>query len=102
MPLECLRLASFDDEPEVQKQDQSIFRRIGSCTSSPTTKLVFPFTIYHVAAKITRRHTLYAESATERNRWKDALKEAVETRKAKQNDNLVLLSPFRNSRLPHK
>jgi len=42
-----------------------------------------PFTVYHAAAKITRRHTLYTQSPTERNRWRTALDDAIAARKSK-------------------
>jgi len=52
---------------------------------------MYPFTIYHAAAKITRRHTLYTLTATERNRWRTALDDAIEARKSKQEKSVLLL-----------
>ena len=52
---------------------------------------MYPFTIYHAAAKITRRHTLYTPTATERNRWRTALDDVIEARKSKQEKTVLLL-----------
>lgn len=41
---------------------------------------------------MTRRYTLYAESATERNKWRSALNSAVEARKTQQD---VSIPPYR-------
>jgi RHO1 GDP-GTP exchange protein 1/2 len=53
-----------------------------------------PFTIYHVAAKITRRHTIYTETKTERNKWKAELEKAIESRKSQQDVQMVPLLHF--------
>ncbi|KAI0280767.1 CNH domain-containing protein [Russula aff. rugulosa BPL654] len=93
IPLECLRLASFDDESEVRKHHLGLLKRVGSCfRSSPTKQQIYPFTICHVAAKITRRYTLYAKSGTERNRWNVALDSAIKARKS-QEDGRTLYEP---------
>jgi hypothetical protein len=95
IPLECLRLASFDDEPEEVRQAQQprpgLFRGMLSCCSSLPPEPMYPFTIYHAAAKITRRHTLYTLTATERNRWRTALDDAIEARKSKHEKTVLLL-----------
>ncbi|KAF8501650.1 CNH domain-containing protein [Russula emetica] len=93
IPLEYLRLASFNDNPEMRKHPLSLLKRVGSCfRSSPTKEQMYPFTIYHVAAKITRRHTLYTKSGTERNRWNVALESAIRARKS-QEDARMLYEP---------
>jgi hypothetical protein len=51
---------------------------------------MFPFTVFHVAAKITRRYTLYTKSPTERNKWKFALESAIEARKSQQVTRMVI------------
>jgi hypothetical protein len=90
IPLECLELASFDNEPEVRKQDLSMLKRAGSCFRlSPTKEQMYPFTIYHSAAKITRRYTLYAKSKRELNSWKDALESAIKARKSQQDPRML-------------
>ena len=55
---------------------------------------MYPFTIYHVAAKITRRHTIYTATKTERNKWNVALEKAIESRKLQQDGQMVLLLHF--------
>lgn len=45
---------------------------------------MYPFTICHVAAKITRRYTLYTKSGTERNKWVVALEDAIKARKSQE------------------
>jgi len=50
---------------------------------------MYPFTIYHVAAKITRRHTIYTKTKTERNKWNVALEKAIESRKSQQDVQLL-------------
>ena len=50
-----------------------------------------PFTIYHVAAKITRRYTIYTKTGTERNKWNVDLKRAIDGRKSHQDPRIVLL-----------
>jgi hypothetical protein len=95
IPLECLRLASFNDGPEevqpVQQPKPGFFRGMLSCCSSLPPEPMYPFTIYHAAAKIIRRHTLYTLTATERNRWRTALDDAIEARKSKQKKPVLLL-----------
>ncbi|KAI9512115.1 hypothetical protein F5148DRAFT_1146414 [Russula earlei] len=83
IPLGCLRLASFDSDPEIRKMSQDSGRR-GSRSSSSSSVMLFPFTIYHAAAKITRRHTVYTHSATERNRWQTILDNAIEARRSQE------------------
>ncbi|KAI9512114.1 CNH domain-containing protein [Russula earlei] len=80
IPLKCLRVEPRNDDALDRKMDVGLFNRIGSCFRSPTEK-VYPFTIYHSAARMTRQHTLYASSSTERNRWH---RELVDVIKAQQ------------------
>ena len=90
-------MASFDDEPEVRKYPIGLFKRIGSRfrkTGPPThpkKEPNYPFTIYHVAAKITRRYTIYTKTGPERDKWKVALQRAIEARKSHQDPRMVLL-----------
>ena len=92
IPLEYLSLASFNDDPETRKHHIGFFKQIGSCvhiSPGPKKEQVYPFTIYHVAAKITRRHTIYAKTKTERNKWNVALDKAIESRKWQQDVKMV-------------
>jgi hypothetical protein len=50
---------------------------------------MYPFTIYHAAAKITRRYTLYTKTATERNWWRTELNKAIDARKSQQDSKSV-------------
>lgn len=85
-------MGSFDDEKEVRKQPVGLLKRVGSrFRLSPTKESVYPFTVFHGAAKITRRHTLYTKSMTERNKWKAALESAIEARKSLQDTRMVNL-----------
>lgn len=91
-------MASFDDEPEDRKYPIGLFKRIGNRfrkttepPAHPKKEPNYPFTIYHVAAKITRRYTIYTKKGTERNKWKVALQSAIEARKSHQDLTMVLL-----------
>ena len=66
-------------------------RLLCCCNSAPLPDPMYPFTIYHSAAKITRRHTLYTRSATDRNRWHNALESAVAERQSQQDGKVVFL-----------
>ena len=50
---------------------------------------MFPFTIYHAAATMTRRYILYASSESERMKWQDMLTQALQLRKFRQEGNKV-------------
>ncbi|KAI0001433.1 hypothetical protein BJV74DRAFT_818572 [Russula compacta] len=84
IPLDCLRLVPLRDGSEVRKQKRGFFKSIGSCFRSLPTEDVYPLTVFHAAAKITRRHTVYTKSAMERNRWHNELTKAVEVCQARQ------------------
>ena len=90
-------MASFDDEPEVRKYSMGLFKRLGSRfrkpepSTHPKKQPMHPFTIYHVAAKITRRYTIYTKTGTERNKWNVDLKRAIDARKSHQDPRMVLL-----------
>lgn len=52
---------------------------------------MYPFTIYHAGAKMTRRYTLYAPSEAMREEWHDALTLALTVRQIRQEGNMVRL-----------
>jgi RHO1 GDP-GTP exchange protein 1/2 len=52
---------------------------------------MYPFTVCHVAAKITRRYTLYTKSGTERNKWNVTLEKAINARKSQVEARMVPL-----------
>ncbi|KAH9063839.1 hypothetical protein EDB87DRAFT_1829598 [Lactarius vividus] len=84
IPLEYLGLGSFDGALEVRKEraDNGSFISISS-----TKQNVYPFTIHHTGAKAGRRYTLYAPTTTAREKWHNALVEAIGVRKARQDAN---------------
>ncbi|KAF8269572.1 Dbl homology domain-containing protein, partial [Lactarius quietus] len=84
IPLEYLRLGSFDDTPEVRREraDNGSFISISS-----TKQNLYPFSIYHAGGKASRQYTLYAPTMTARDKWHQALLEAIGVRKARQDAN---------------
>ncbi|KAI0784605.1 hypothetical protein C8Q75DRAFT_779589 [Abortiporus biennis] len=83
IPLEYLRLASFDAPAETRKEkskssisDQT--RLFDSFRSKVVN--VYPFTVYHASAKMIRRYTLYASSEEERQKWRSVLVDALGVR----------------------
>lgn len=94
IPLEYLRLGSFEGPPEVRKERAEN----GSFISLSSTKLnMYPFTIYHADASTSRQYTLYTQTSTSRANWQDALVDAIGVRKAIQDANKVLVSPHPSS-----
>lgn len=92
IPLEYLRLGSFDDPTDNRRErleDAGLFDRV-----RPTYKAVYPFTVYHASSKTTRRYTLYALSDNMRKKWKYALTDAIAVRKVHQESNMVRISEF--------
>ena len=94
IPLEYLRLASFDEPPEGRKgrADNGSFISISS-----TKQNMYPFTIYHANTSIPRRYTLYAHTPTVRTNWYNALVDAIGVRKARQDANKVFALPRQSS-----
>ena len=92
IPLEYLRLGSFDDPPDSRREkleDAGILDRV-----RPTYKAIYPFTVFHASSKTTRRYTLYAPSDNMRKKWKYALADAITVRKVHQESNMVRASMF--------
>ncbi|KAI0694624.1 hypothetical protein BC835DRAFT_1274268 [Cytidiella melzeri] len=94
IPVEYLRLASFDAAPENRKEksntsvDQGKLFGIDSFRSR--YRAMFPFTLYHASTVTTRRYTLYAISEPEREVWRRMLTEAIGVRKIRQESNMLL------------
>ncbi|CCM01400.1 uncharacterized protein FIBRA_03451 [Fibroporia radiculosa] len=86
IPLEYLRLAAFDSAPEHRKEKTEE----GGFLDSFRARLVpvYPFTVYHASAKMTRRYTLYADSENLRKKWYDKLQDAIGVRKVQQEANM--------------
>lgn len=57
----------------------------------PRYRPMYPFTIYHASAKMTRRYTLYAPSEAARDQWLAAFNYAIEMRRVRQEGNMVSL-----------
>lgn len=87
MPLEYLRLGAFDGASESRKvgaDDGGILQSLRF-----KMKPLFPFTVYHAASKAGRRYTLFASSEAVRQKWKDALDNALAVYRARQEANQV-------------
>ncbi|KAI1797140.1 hypothetical protein LXA43DRAFT_982888 [Ganoderma leucocontextum] len=87
IPLDYLRLGMFDEAPENRKEKAEegtlgLLDRV-----RPRYRQMFPFTVYHAAATMTRRYTLYASSESERTKWYDMLTQALQLRAFRQEGN---------------
>jgi hypothetical protein len=71
IPLEYLRLGSFEDPPDSRKERVEEGRILDSFRGA--YRSIYPFTIYHAVEKSTRRYTLYASSESVRKKWYDSL-----------------------------
>ncbi|KAI0091299.1 hypothetical protein BDY19DRAFT_1033671 [Irpex rosettiformis] len=94
IPIEYLRLASFDAAPENRKDKTSSSvdhgKIFGIDSFRSRYRAMYPFTLYHASAMTTRRYTLYANSEAEREKWRRALVEAIGVRKVRQESNMIL------------
>ena len=70
-------------------QDAGILDRV-----LPTSRDIYPFTIYHASSKDKRRYTLHAISDSMRKKWKYALADAIAVRKVHQESNMVRVPGF--------
>lgn len=89
IPLDYLRLSMFDEPPENRKEKAEegslgLLDRV-----RPRYRQMFPFTVYHAAATMTRGYTLYASSESERTKWQDMLTQAIQLREFRQEGNKV-------------
>lgn len=87
LPLEYLRLGAFDGASETRKVAADDGRLLESLRFK--TKPLFPFTVYHAASKSSRRYTLFAASEALRQKWKEALENAIAVYRARQEANMV-------------
>ncbi|KAI0303762.1 hypothetical protein B0F90DRAFT_1816034 [Multifurca ochricompacta] len=105
IPLEYLRLGSFNEPPEVRRERADN----GSIISINSTKQnLYPFSVYHAGAKAASRYTLYTQTAAAREKWHKALVDAIGLRKARQDANKWFAPQTLNdgffrvpSRIPH-
>ena len=93
IPVEYLRLGSFDAIPENRKDRSSASVDHGKLFAMDSFRSryrsMYPFTVYHASAVTTRRYTLYADSEKERKKWGGLLEEAISLRKIRQDSNMV-------------
>ncbi|KAI0752263.1 hypothetical protein BC629DRAFT_1297111 [Irpex lacteus] len=94
IPVEYLRLGSFDAVPENRKDKSSGSVDHGKLFAIDSFRsryrAMYPFTLYHASAVTTRRYTLYAGSEQERGKWRAQLEEAMSLRKIRQDSNMIL------------
>ncbi|EKM58279.1 uncharacterized protein PHACADRAFT_140069, partial [Phanerochaete carnosa HHB-10118-sp] len=90
IPLEYLRLATFDTLPENRREKATSTIEQARLFDSFRSRHrpMYPFTIYHASATLTRRYTLYATSESERELWRRAMVDAIGIRKARQDANM--------------
>ncbi|KAG2157870.1 uncharacterized protein EDB93DRAFT_730686 [Suillus bovinus] len=74
IPLEYLKLGSFEGQPESRKERSEEGGLLDNLRAQ--YKPIYPFTIYHSADKLERRYTLYAPTESAREKWRNALVEA--------------------------
>ena len=79
----------FDASPENRKEKAEdgglgLLDRV-----RPRYRQMWPFTIYHASAKMTRRYTLYAHSESARDQWFAAFNHGLELRRVRQEGNMV-------------
>ncbi|KZT20157.1 hypothetical protein NEOLEDRAFT_1141126 [Neolentinus lepideus HHB14362 ss-1] len=86
IPLEYLRLGSFNDVAESRKERSEEGGLLEALR--PSYRPVYPFTVYHASSKHSRRYTLYANSESSRRRWHSALVDALGIRRARQEANM--------------
>ncbi|KAH8118065.1 hypothetical protein DFH11DRAFT_1808798 [Phellopilus nigrolimitatus] len=85
IPLEFLRLGQFDEPAEARKERSDEGGLLDNLRSH--TRPQYPFTVYHSAAKLTRRYTLYTNTEAARNKWHDALVNAIAIHKVQRDAN---------------
>ncbi|KAG1805037.1 uncharacterized protein HD556DRAFT_1328030 [Suillus plorans] len=73
IPLEYLKLGSFEGQPESRRERSEEGGILDSLRAQ--YKPIYPFTIYHSADKLERRYTLYAPTESAREKWRNALVE---------------------------
>jgi hypothetical protein len=92
IPLEYLKLGSFDGQPESRKERSEEGGILDNLRAQ--YKPIYPFTIYHSADKLTRRYTLYAPTESAREKWRNALVEAKGIDDVRRDANKVCTSLF--------
>lgn len=74
IPLEYLKLGSFEGQPESRKERSEEGGILDNLRAQ--YKPIYPFTVYHSADKLVRRYTLFAPTESARQKWRNALIEA--------------------------
>lgn len=91
IPLEFLRLGQFDQPSETRKEKSDGDSILDNLRYH--TRPQYPFTIYHAAAKSTRRYTLYTNSEAAREKWRKVLSDTIAIHAVRRDANQVG-SPF--------
>ena len=76
IPVECLGLGSFKDEPASRRGENGSSRLLSITKPSYP---VFPFTIFH-RLDVKRRYTFYAERENLRRKWHEVLIDTIAVR----------------------
>lgn len=82
-----LRLGQFDSPPENRKERADDGRLLESLRFH--LRPMYPFTVYHAAAKSARRYTFYSTSEAGRKKWHDVLVDALGVHRVRQEANQV-------------
>jgi RHO1 GDP-GTP exchange protein 1/2 len=86
IPLEYLRLGSFNEPPEQRREKPEGGSLLGIRRD---VRPMYPFTLYHASAKTARRYTLYAPSEEKRRKWEEAIKDACVVGRVSMEANMV-------------
>lgn len=84
IPLECLGLGSFKDEPASRRDDSGSGRLLTSMMKP--SRPAYPFTVFH-RLDVKRRYTFYSERETLRTKWHDILVDAMAVRQTERDVN---------------
>ncbi|KAI5122312.1 hypothetical protein M0805_002388 [Coniferiporia weirii] len=85
IPLEFLRLGQFDQPAESRREKSEEGGLLDSLRYQ--TRPQYPFTIYHAAAKLTRRYTMCTNTEASRRKWQDALLNTIAIHQARRDGN---------------
>lgn len=84
IPLECLGVGSFKDEP-ASRRDESGSGRLLSSIIKPS-RPAYPFTVFH-RLDVKRRYTFYTEHESIRTKWQEAIIDAMAVRQTERDVN---------------
>lgn len=84
IPVECLGLGNFKDEPSSRREENGSSRLLSSITKP--SRPIYPFTIFH-RLDVKRRYTFYVEKETLRTKWHEAFIDAMAVRQTERDVN---------------